>query len=63
MNRVGVGPRTRLMQEFVNALRACLGKDPLYDEGDSKDVEAERFYVPERQWAPSRWRGGSSSHG
>lgn len=40
-----------LMQAFVNALRECLGKDPLYEPGDSHRTEAERFYVPAYSWS------------
>ncbi len=42
------------LRVFINALRACLDKDPLYDKGHPTD--AERFYIHPHQLpaAPTR---------
>jgi len=37
------GTRAQLDQEFINALRAVQGKAPLYDDGSTDRLEAERF--------------------
>ena len=45
--------RAALLRQFVNAVRECLQKDPLYDMGNPKHsqrTEAERFYVPAMRW-------------
>jgi len=48
------GPHTLLMQDFVDALRECMGKDPLYHPAKSKRVDAVRFYVPPMAWLERR---------
>lgn len=48
--RIGVGEDAARMQQFVNAVRAVLRKDPLYDPGDSRLTETERFYAAPRRW-------------
>lgn len=48
-----IGGKATQMQVFINTLRECLGKDPLYDPGDSRLTEEQRFYVPAQRWPTS----------
>lgn len=58
------GASAQAGQEFVNALRECLGFEPLYP--GPRQSDAQRFYVPshEARRARTPWRGSETTfHG
>lgn len=47
--------RALLDQQMINAIRAILKKEPLYEEGTSKDTEETRFFAFGRiGWLPAK---------